>query len=62
MSFRRRISTAVAGIWLRLARPRKLQPEEIARQDFSTHPGGKGLRISERLRDRLRPRWLRLRK
>lgn len=62
MRWRRRIATGVATLWLRAVRPKRMSRKRVAREEFSTHPGGKGLRMNERLRDRLRRRWLRLTK
>jgi hypothetical protein len=41
---------------LRAARP---QPHDLARHDWPTQTRGRGVRMSEWLRDRLRWRWLR---
>ncbi len=62
MRLPRRIATAFADLWLRAAKPRPLSDEKIARAEFSTHPGGKGLRFTERVRDAFRRSWLRLRR
>ena len=64
MRLPRRIAAALAGLWLwlRAAKPRPASDEKIARAEFSTHPGGKGLRFTERVRDAFRQRWLRLRR
>ena len=35
---------------------------DLADADYSTHPGGKGLRFTDRLRNSFRKTWLRLRK
>ena len=58
----RRLTAALLDLWLRFAPPRPPRPEELARADFSTQPGGKGLRFTGRLRDAFRKRWLRLRR
>ena len=57
-----RLAAAILNFLMRVAPSRPISREELARADFSTHPGGKGLRFGERLRDRLRRRWLRLRR
>jgi len=62
MRLPRRIASAFAGLWLRAARPRGPSAEDVARAEFSTHPGRKGLRFSERVRDAFRRNWLRLRR
>lgn len=56
-----RCRAAAMDLFLRLARPRPIDADDLARADFSTHPGGKGLRFTERLRALLRRRWLRRR-
>lgn len=56
-----RIRLGLLAMLLRLWRPRRPGNEDQCRQDFSTHPGGKGLRFTERLRNRLRRSWLRYR-
>jgi len=60
MRLTRRLAAACVDLVLRVGRGRPVGPDEAARADFSTHPGGKGLRFTERLRSRLRARWLRL--
>ncbi len=60
MRFARRLAAAVLDLFLRAAPPRPVRGEDLARADFSTHPGGKGLRFTERLRNAFRRRWLRL--
>jgi len=60
MKLTRRLAALIAWTLLRTA-PRPAGEREIARHEFSTHPGGKGLRFTERLRDAFRKRWLRLR-
>ena len=62
MRLAQRLSNAVVHLLLRLGRPRPPSAEEVRRQDFSTHPGGKALRFTERIRDAFRLRWLRLRR
>jgi len=57
-----RCRAAAMDLFLRLARPRPIDADDLARADFSTHPGGQGLRFTDRLRDLFRRRWLRLRK
>jgi hypothetical protein len=61
MTLPRRIRAAALDFLLRVSPGRKISPEELARADFSTHPGGKGLRFTNRLREAFRRRWLRLR-
>ena len=62
MRLLRRIRAAIAGVLLRAARPRPIRGEDLARADFSTQPGGKGLRFNERVRNAFRRTWLRLRR
>ena len=40
---------------------RPLSPRELCRRDWRTDTAGMGLRFTERLRDRWRRRWLRIR-
>ena len=54
MRLAQRLRLAALDFWLRLVRPRTPTREEVARQHFSTHPGGKGLRFTGRLREALR--------
>lgn len=46
--------------WLLTQRPEATQ-RMVMRQMPSAHPGAKGLRFTERLRDLMRPKWLRYR-
>ena len=62
MELPRRIRAAALDFLLRVRPGRKISPDELARADFSTHPGGRGLRFTRRLREALRRRWLRLRR
>jgi len=48
------------GSWLAGRRRVPLRPDELAREDYRTQARGMGLRMTEWLRDRLRPGWLRL--
>ena len=57
-----RIKAAVFDLITRVAPSRPIAPDDLADADFSTHPGGKALRFTERLRDSFRKTWLRLRK
>ena len=61
-----RLSQRLAGVafefLMRIAPTRPINRQDLARADFSTHPGGKGLRFSERVRDAFRKTWLRLRR
>ena len=43
--------------WLTRRRPRP-DSATVRRLGPGAHPGGRGLRFSERLRDLLRPQWL----
>ena len=61
MGLVRRIKSAVFEFVVRMAPARPVRPGEGARADFSTHPGGKGMRFTKRLRDRFRNKWLRIR-
>ena len=60
MDLLRRIRAAAVDFVVRVAPSRKITADDRVR-DHRTRPGGKGLRFTERLRDRLRSRWLRLR-
>ena len=60
MPLPRKVAAAVAAMLLRLLPARPITQDDLARADFSTHPGGKALRFTERLRAALRRRWLRL--
>ena len=62
MALLRRIRAAAFDFVVRVAPSRKITADDLVRSDSSTHPGGKGLRFTERLRERLRSRWLRLRR
>ena len=48
-------------VWLRwlLSRRPDATPKMVKRQMPSAHPGAKGLRFTERLRDLMRRKWLR---
>jgi len=48
--------------WLKARRPPNVRPEDVRRHLYRWQTRGMGLRMSEWLRDRLRPRWLRLRR
>jgi len=50
------------GGWFALRRRQEPRPDEITRHDYRTQTRGMALRMTERLRDRLRPSWLRLRR
>jgi hypothetical protein len=56
----RRLAAAVLEFLLRVAPPRRPSRQDLQGAEFSTHPGGKGLRFTRRLREALRRRWLRL--
>ena len=62
MRLPRRLTAAVLDLVVRLAPSRPIDADDLARADFSTHPGGKGLRFTERLRAAFRRRWIRLRR
>lgn len=62
MRLLRRLRAAIAGLFLRTARPRPIDGDDLAQADFSTQPGGKGLRFNERVRNAFRRTWLRLRR
>ena len=55
-----RLAAAVFDFLMRVNPPRTPAPQQGRRGDFSTNPGGKGLRFNERLRDHFRRQWLRL--
>jgi hypothetical protein len=50
------------GTWLAALRRAKARPEDVQRQVYRAQTRGMGLRLSEWLRDRLRPTWLRVRR
>lgn len=58
----RRIKAAAFALAMRMAPQRQMDQEELTRADHSPHPGGKGLRLTERVREAFRASWLRLRK
>ena len=62
MALIRRIKAAAFAFVMRMAPRRPVGPQELARADHSAHPGGKGLRFTERVRNAFRASWLRLRK
>ncbi len=50
------------GTWLAdRGRPR-ITPDDLSRYEYRQQTRGMGLRMTEWLRDRLRPRWLRVRR
>jgi hypothetical protein len=49
------------GTWLAAWRRVKVRPEDVQRHIYRAQTRGKGLRLTEWLRDRLRPAWLRVR-
>jgi len=61
MGLSQRLKAAAAAFILRLLPPRPISADDLAGADFSTHPGGKGLRLTDRLREALLRRWLRVR-
>jgi hypothetical protein len=52
----------LVGAWLASRRRPRVLPEDVARHIYRSQTRGGGLRMTEWLRDRLRPAWLRLRK
>ena len=50
------------GAWWAGRRKPRARPEHVSRQVYRVQTRGLGLRFTEFLRDRLRPRWLRLRR
>jgi hypothetical protein len=46
--------------WLAARRKAKVLPEDLARSDYRGQTRGMGLRMREALRDKLRPRWLKV--
>ncbi len=48
--------------WVAARRRLRVRPEDVQRQVHRHQTRGMGLRMSEWLRDRLRPGWLRLRR
>ena len=57
-----RIKAAVFDFVTRVAPTRPIAPADLADADFSTNPGHKALRFTNRLRDSFRKNWLRLRR
>ncbi|HMQ14993.1 MAG TPA: hypothetical protein PKC49_03380 [Phycisphaerae bacterium] len=51
-----------AAGWLGRRRRSRAAPADVARLDHPAQVRGRGLRMSEWLRDRLRPAWLRVRR
>jgi hypothetical protein len=51
----------VLGGWRASRRRAMAGPEEVTRHEYRTQTRGMALRMTEWLRDRLRPSWLRLR-
>lgn len=62
MGFTERIKATVFDFVMRLAPSRPIGSDDLKRADYSTNPGHKALRFTDRLRDSFRKRWLRLRK
>ncbi|MHC4715512.1 MAG: hypothetical protein ACYS5V_00945 [Planctomycetota bacterium] len=60
MKLTRRLAALIACLLLRTAPRTGNEGDAARREGFSTHPGGKGLRFTERLRSAFRRRWLRL--
>jgi hypothetical protein len=48
--------------WLAARRRVRVSPDDLRRLDFPAQTRGRGLRMTEWLRDRLRPGWLRMRR
>jgi hypothetical protein len=67
MNLRRRLRswlstvTWVLGGWLGSRRRAAVRSADVAQHDYRTQTRGMPLRMTEWLRDRLRPAWLRLR-
>ena len=61
MKLVRRIKAGMFDFVVRVAPRRGVEAKDLTR-DHRTSPGGKGLRMNRRLRDRMRPRWLRARR
>jgi hypothetical protein len=51
----------LAATWLRSRRRTRASFADHARLDFKPQTRGRGLRLTEWLRDKLRPDWLRIR-
>jgi len=49
------------GTWLARRRRPQLDEQDVRRHIYRDQTRSMGVRLTERLRDRLRPRWLRLR-
>ncbi len=60
MKLVRRIKAGMFDLIVRVAPRRSVETKDLTR-DHRTSPGGKGLRMNRRLRDRMRRRWLRVR-
>ena len=52
----------LVGTWLAARRRAKVRPEDVQHHLYRQQTRGLGLRWTEWLRDRLRPRWLRVRR
>ncbi len=61
MKLVRRIKAGMFDLVVRVAPPRGVKATDLTR-GHGVCPGGKGLRMNRRLRDRMRPRWLRVRR
>ncbi len=48
------------GTWLAAKRRLRARPQDVHRQLYRTQTRGMGVRVTEWLRNRLRPGWLRL--
>jgi hypothetical protein len=59
-TFKQRRLGFVAGMLLGRGRKPKATPRQLHQSDFKTSTRRMGIRFSERLRDALRPGWLRL--
>ena len=60
MRLGRKIRSAVVDFLLRLSPPRPVSSKDLRQANFSTHPGGQGLRFTDLLRNRLRAKWVRI--
>lgn len=62
MRLLRRLAGAILAMLIRLGPARPAEGDRADRDGFSTHPGGKGLRFTNRLRDAFRRRWLKVKR
>ncbi len=62
MKLTERIKAAVFDFIMRVVPTKPISHADLADTDYSTNPGHKGLRFTNRLHNTFRKTWLRLRK